>query len=95
MTPPHPAPLRREQGDIQWTDFGVNVGHTVYGGIHFHPPVLSAGRSLGRDEAARPVRPLRHAAVRSALVDLAHACGRAADALAHLLRPDEAGKEEK
>lgn len=95
MTAPHRAPFRRERADIQWADFGVNVGHTVYGGIHFHPPALSAGRSLGRGGAAQPSGPPWHTAVSSALSDLARACGRAADALTHLPRPDGAGKEEK
>lgn len=69
----------------------MNVGHAVYGGIHFHPP---ATRSRHRNGTTHPARRTRYAAVRSALTDLAHACGRAAAALAYLVRPDEAGKEE-
>ncbi|MGA5358392.1 hypothetical protein [Streptomyces purpurascens] len=93
MTAPYQAPSWRERGDSQWADYGVNVGHAVYGGIHFHPPASPAARSRRRNGAAHPARMTRHAAVRSALTDLARACGRVAAALAHL-RPDEAGKEE-
>ncbi|MET8565233.1 hypothetical protein ABZV75_33505 [Streptomyces flaveolus] len=93
MTAPYKAPPWREQGDSQWADYGVNVGHAVYGGIHFHPPASAAGPSRRRNGTAHPARMTRHAAVRSALTDLARACGRAAAALAYL-RPDKAGKEE-
>lgn len=90
MTAPHKAPPWRERGDSQWADYGVNVGHAVYGGIHFHPP---AARSPRRNGTAHPAGSTWHAAVRAALTDLARACDRAAAALAQL-RPDEAGKEE-
>lgn len=90
MTALHKAPTWRERGAGQWADYGVNVGHAVYGGIHFHPP---ATPSPHRNGTARRARTTWHAAVLSALADLARACDRAAAALAYL-RPDEAGKEE-
>lgn len=93
MTAPYKTPPWRERGDSQWADYGVNVGHAVYGGIHFHPPASPAGRSHRRNGTAHPARVTWHVAVRSALTAFARACGRAADALAYL-RPDEAGKEE-
>ncbi|MFJ2915758.1 hypothetical protein ACIO8F_41855 [Streptomyces sp. NPDC087228] len=92
MTAPYKASHWRKQSDSQWADYGVNVGHAVYGGIHFHPPASQAASSGGRRGSAPLARMTRHAAVRSALTDLAHACGRAAAALSYL-RPDEAGKE--
>lgn len=93
MTAPHKAPPWRERGDNQWADYGVNVGHAVYGGIHFHPPASTAARSRRRNHTAQLARMTQHEALRSALVDLACACGRVAAALAYLW-PDEAGKEE-
>ncbi len=90
MTAAYKAPPWREPGDSQWADYGVNVGHTVYGGIHFHPPATSSPR---RNEPAHRPRMTWHAAMGSALSDLIRACGRAAAALAYLW-PDEAGKEE-
>ncbi|MFE7839410.1 hypothetical protein ACFU53_26155 [Streptomyces sp. NPDC057474] len=93
MTAPHEAPPWRERGESQWADYGVNVGHAVYGGIHFHPPAAPAAWSLRRNGTAHPARTTWHTAVRPALIGLARACDRAAAALAHL-RPDEAGKEE-
>jgi hypothetical protein len=93
MTAPHEAPPWRERGDSQWADYGVNVGHAVYGGIHFHPPASPATPSPRRNRTAHRARMTWQAAVWSALTDLARACGRAAAALAYL-RPDEAGKEE-
>ncbi|GAB3108827.1 hypothetical protein GCM10027160_07240 [Streptomyces calidiresistens] len=93
MTAPAKAPLRQERGDSQWADYGVNVGHAVYGDIHFHPPVSSAARSRRQNGTAYTARMTRHAAVRSALTGLVHVCGRAAAALVYL-RPDGAGKEE-
>ncbi len=92
MTVPYKAPAWREPGDSQWADYGVNVGHAVYGGIHFHAPASPVG-SRHRSPTVHPARTRWHVAVRSALTDLARACGRAAAALAYL-RPDEAGKEE-
>ncbi|MDB1090139.1 hypothetical protein PJ985_21520 [Streptomyces sp. ACA25] len=92
MTAPYKAPLWREVGDSQWADYGVNVGHAVYGDIHFHPPASSAARSRRRNTTSHSARMAWHAAVRSALTELARVCGRAAAALAYL-RPDEAGKE--
>lgn len=89
MTAPYKASHWRERSDSQWADYGVNVGHAVYGGIHLHSPASSRGR---RGSAVLP-RMTRHAAVRSALTDLAHACRRAAATLSYL-RPDAAGKEE-
>lgn len=83
MTAPHQTRSWRERGDSQWADYGVNVGHAVYGGIHFHPPASPAARSR-----------LRNGTAQSALTDLARACERVAAALAHL-RPDEAGKEKR
>lgn len=93
MTALHEAPPWRERGDSQWADYGVNVGHAVYGDVHFHPPVSLAVPSRRRNGWAHPTRMTWHAAVRSALTDLARACGRAAAALAYL-RPETAGKEE-
>ncbi|MGP3925244.1 hypothetical protein [Streptomyces sp. 8N616] len=93
MTAPYKTPPWRERGDSQWADYGVNVGHAVYGGIHFHPPASPAARSRRRNGTAHPARVTWHAAVRSALTDFARACGRAAAALAYL-RPDEVGMEE-
>ncbi|WP_217213834.1 hypothetical protein [Streptomyces sp. AC550_RSS872] len=92
MTAPYKAPPWRERGNNQWADYGVNVGHAVYGGIHFHPPASTAARSRRRNGTAQLAR-TRHEAFRSALVELARACGRVAAALAYL-RPDEAAKEE-
>ncbi|MER5525750.1 hypothetical protein ABT075_14230 [Streptomyces sp. NPDC002677] len=93
MTAAYEPPPSRERGDSQWADYGVNVGHAVYGGIHFHPAASPAARLRRRNGTAYPARMTWHAAVRSALTDLARACGRAAAALAYL-RPDEAGKGE-
>lgn len=90
MTARYKAPPWRERGDSQWADYGVNVGHAVYGGVHFHPPATPSPRRNGMEHRARMTWQV---AVRSALTDLARACGRAAAALAYL-RPDEAGKEE-
>lgn len=92
MTAPKKALAWRERGGSQWADFGVNVGHAVYGGIHFHSPASTTARSRPRNGTTNPARTTRHAAVSSALADLARAFGRAATALA-CLRPDEAGKE--
>ncbi|MGW2918489.1 hypothetical protein ACWDBF_11595 [Streptomyces angustmyceticus] len=97
MTAPSKAMPWRERGDSQWADYGVNVGHAVYGGIHFHSAAETASpaaRSRRRRETAHRARPTQDAAVLSALTDLARACSRAAAALSYL-RPDEAGKEEK
>lgn len=94
MTAPYKASPWHERGDNQRADYGVNVGHAVYGGIHFHPPASPAARSRRRNGTAHPARTTRYAAFRSALTELAHACGRVAAALAYL-RPDEAGKEEQ
>ncbi|MEU2669344.1 hypothetical protein ABZ622_10780 [Streptomyces sp. NPDC007164] len=94
MTASHKAPFRREQADGQWADYGVNVGHAVYGGIHFHPPASPAARLRRGSGTAHPAGTTWHVAVRSALAALAHTCGRAAAALTYL-RPDEAGKEER
>ncbi|GFE19218.1 hypothetical protein Sgleb_72650 [Streptomyces glebosus] len=71
----------------------MNVGHAVYGGIHFHPPAPQAAPSRRRGGKAHLARMTRHADVLLALTDLARACLRAATALSYL-RPDEAGKEE-
>ncbi|GGZ01651.1 hypothetical protein GCM10010385_59060 [Streptomyces geysiriensis] len=90
MTAPYEAPPWRERGDSQWADYGVNVGHAVYGGIHFHQPATSSPR---RNGTAHRARVTWQAAVLSALTDLARACGRAAAALA-FLGPNKAGKEE-
>lgn len=92
MTAANDPSHRRERRDNQWVDYGVNVGNAVYGGIHFHRPVTRAASS-DRHGKAHPARLERHAAVRSALADLARACGRVAVAMSYL-RPDEAGKEE-
>lgn len=94
MTAPHQTRSWRERGDSQWADYGVNVGHAVYGGIHFHPPASPAARSRRRNGTAQSARLTWHTALRSALTDLARACERVAAALAHL-RPDEAGKEKR
>jgi hypothetical protein len=93
VTASYKAPPWCEQSDSQWADYGVNVGHAVYGGIHFHSPASSAAGSRHRDGTAHPTRRTRQAAVRSALTDLARACGQAAAALAYF-RPNEDGKEE-
>jgi hypothetical protein len=90
VTGSYKAPPRRERGDSQWADYGVNVGHAVYGDIHVHPPTAWSRR---RNATARPAHTTWHVAVRSALTDLTRACGRAAIALADF-RPDEVGKEE-
>ncbi len=89
MTAPYEAPPWRDRGDSQWADYGVNVGHTVYGGIHFHPPATPSPR---RNGAALGAGTTWRTAVRSALADLARACGRAAAVMAYL-RSDETGKE--
>ncbi|MCX4849655.1 hypothetical protein [Streptomyces sp. NBC_00893] len=94
MTAPYKAPSRREQVDGQWADYGVNVGHAVYGDIHLHPPASPAARFRRRSGTAHSAGATWHVAVRSALAVLAHTCGRAAAALTYL-RPDEAGKEER
>lgn len=88
------APPRGERGDSQWADYGVNVGHGMYGDVYIYPPHLSAAGPWRRNGAAHRARMTWHVAVRSALTDLARACGRAAAVLAYL-RPDEAGKEEE
>ncbi|TGZ14248.1 hypothetical protein DV517_57310 [Streptomyces sp. S816] len=75
----------RPGGDsTQWADYGVNVGHNVYGGIHVHPPFPSAGPPRLRPGAAGPLSKRRHAALRSALTALADACEEAAAALSHI-----------
>ncbi len=91
MTAPYKVPAWGERGDSQWADYGVNVGHAVYGGIHFHPPAAPSSR---RNEEADRACPTWHVAAWSALTNLARACGRAAASLAYL-RPEEAGKEEE
>ncbi|NEA99107.1 hypothetical protein [Streptomyces sp. SID13726] len=68
----------------------MNVGHAVYGGVHFHAPATRFGY---RNSAPQPARRTWHEAVERALTELAHACGRTAAAMTYL-RPDEAGKEE-
>lgn len=90
MTGSYKAPPRRERGDSQWADYGVNVGHAVYGDIHVHPPTAW---SMRWNATVRPTHTTWHVAVRSALTDLTRACGRAAAALADF-RPDEVSKEE-
>ncbi|WP_405850757.1 hypothetical protein OG211_36580 [Streptomyces niveus] len=90
MTAPYETTAWRERGESQWADYGVNVGHAVYGGIHFHSPAPRSGR---RNWQAHPARMKRHAVLLSALTDLARACGRAAATLDNL-RPEEAGKKE-
>lgn len=94
MTAPYKAPSWRERGDGQWADYGVNVGHAVYGGIHIHPPTSPAARFRRGNGTAHPAGTTWHVAVRSALLALAQSCGRAATALTYL-RPDEAGKEKR
>ncbi|MEU9482418.1 hypothetical protein AB0D83_01880 [Streptomyces decoyicus] len=93
MTAPYEASPWHERGDSQSADYGVNVGHAVYGGIHFHSPAPQAAPSRRRGGTAHLARMARHAAALSALTDLARACSRAAAALSYL-RPDEAGEEE-
>ncbi|GAA2545311.1 hypothetical protein GCM10010398_35260 [Streptomyces fimbriatus] len=93
MTALYKAPPWREWGDSQWAGYGVNVGHTVYGGVHFHPAASSATPTPRRNSTAHRARGTWHAAVRSALTELARACDRTAAAMPRL-RPDEAGKEE-
>ncbi|NED35621.1 hypothetical protein [Streptomyces sp. SID8499] len=93
MTAPYKAPHWRESGDIQWADYGVNVGHAVYGGIHFHPAAAQTASARGRRGTTHPARMVHYVDLRSALFDLARACQEVAAALAYL-RPDEAGKEE-
>lgn len=90
MTALYETPPWRERGDSQWADYGVNVGHAVYGGIHFHPPATPSPRRNGTAPRARMTW---QTAVLSALTELARACGRAAAALTNL-RPEKAGKEE-
>ncbi|KQX50817.1 MULTISPECIES: hypothetical protein [unclassified Streptomyces] len=68
-------------GGGQWADFGVNVGHAVYGDIHIHP---AAPADLpARTRTAPPGRRAEpgHASVRAAVVDLVRACERAVAAL--------------
>ncbi|MFJ6129986.1 hypothetical protein ACIQKE_33455 [Streptomyces griseoviridis] len=94
MTARYKAPSWRERGDSQCADFGVNVGHAVYGGIHFHPaasPTAGSGHRTGPAYSGR--RATRHAAVLLALADLVRAFGRAAHAL-EWLSLDEIGEEE-
>ncbi len=70
----------RLRGDVaQWAGYGVNVGHTVYGGVHFHPFVPAVGPS--RRRTTSPVSAAQYAAVLSVLSVLTCACGRAAAAL--------------
>lgn len=81
MTAPNKASLRLGGDGTQWADYGVNVGHTVNGGIHFHAPAPADGPSRPRHGTASPVSAKRHAALRSALFALARACARAGAAL--------------
>ncbi|PWG14182.1 hypothetical protein DF268_08095 [Streptomyces sp. V2] len=93
MTAHDEDPLWRERSDSQWADYGVNVGHAVYGGIHFHPPASSDTWSGRRNTTTNRIRATWHVKVRSALTDLAGVCARTATALTHL-GPDKAGKGE-
>ncbi|WP_059008628.1 hypothetical protein [Streptomyces specialis] len=95
MTAPYKASLRLEGDGIQWADYGVNVGHDLYGDIHIHPPTPPDGLSRPRRETASPVSETRQAAALSALFALLSACEQAAAALSVFNRPDEAGKEEE
>lgn len=94
MTAPYKTPPWRKRADGQWTDYGVNVGHAVYGGIHFHPPVLPAARFRRGSGAAYSASATWLVAVRSALAALTRTSSRAATAMTYLW-PDEAGKEER
>lgn len=94
MTAPYEAPAWRKRVDGQWADYGVNVGHAVYGGIHFHPPVSPAAWFRRENVPAYSASTTWHVAVRSALVALTHTCSRAATAMTYL-RPAEAGKGER
>lgn len=93
MKAPSDASRWRERGDSQWADYGVNVGHAVYGGIHFHAPANPAARPGHRNATPHLAGKTWHTAARSALTGLAHACGRTVAALTYL-RPEKAGKEE-
>ena len=54
MTDLDEGAVRLGGDSTQWADYGVNVGHNVYGGIHVHPPFPSAGPPPPRPGAARP-----------------------------------------
>lgn len=102
MTAPYERTLRPEARSNQWTDYGVTVGHDVYGSIHIHPPVPPGRPPRSRSESVSPMSAVRHEAVRAALTALVGACERAAAALSSAAlwapesnRPDGAGKEER
>ncbi|MFJ3816306.1 hypothetical protein [Streptomyces sp. NPDC090056] len=79
MKGPYKDRLRLEGDIAQWAGYGVNVGQTLYGGVHFHPFVPAVGPY--RRRTTSPVSAAQHAAVLSALSALASACERAATAL--------------
>ncbi|MEV0258592.1 hypothetical protein AB0H82_30560 [Streptomyces sp. NPDC050732] len=94
MTALYKAELRFKGNASQWLDYGVNVGHTVNGDIHIHPPASADGPLRFRPRAANPISATRYIEVRSALAALTGACERAAAALSSA-RWTEAEKEER
>jgi len=90
VTAPYKASLRFKGDHTQWADCGVNVGHTVNGGVHFHLPFPVDVPSQPWSEAASRVPVMRHEAARSALFALVRACERAVAALlsADLIGPE-------
>ncbi|MEV0446230.1 hypothetical protein AB0I84_43170 [Streptomyces spectabilis] len=96
MTAPYKAETRLEGDNTQWADYGVNVGHAMYGDIHIHPPALPAdGPPRFRPQVASAISATRHTAARSALIAMVRACERTAEVLAVVSRPDMTGKEKR
>ncbi|WP_335980551.1 hypothetical protein [Streptomyces sp. CA2R106] len=85
---------RPERWDRQWAEYGVNVGHAVYGGIHIHPPIAPGPSS--RPVGGMPYlgRVARHRKFLTTLADFAQVCRRAVRAMSDL-RLDDAGKEQR
>ncbi|MFJ5881736.1 hypothetical protein [Kitasatospora cineracea] len=91
-------------GRIQWLENGVNVGHTVYGGIHFHPTAAATGPApeppdgptepLPPAAPAVPVPALRVAGLLLELRRLSRVCDRAAEALSAAV-PAPLGEENR
>ncbi|MFJ4677870.1 hypothetical protein [Kitasatospora sp. NPDC088783] len=87
MARPHPDVA------AQWADYGVNVGHAVYGDIHIHPIAAAVGPPGHRPDATGPAWAVRRAALGTAFRSFARACERAAAALSSIGRVP-AGEEE-
>ncbi|KOV36805.1 hypothetical protein ADK60_06270 [Streptomyces sp. XY431] len=68
-------------GGTQRTGYGVNVGHDVHGGIHFHPPAPAGHSSRAGSRTTSPI-PAKHlASLRAALTSLMRTCARVAGVL--------------